>query len=503
MKIFFRVDSSSLIGSGHVVRCLTLAKSLKKEGAKCKFICKDYDSSFNKIIKTQGFEVIVLTNSNKLYKDFFNKNWEEDARQTINVIREEKIDWLVVDHYGLDIRWEKKLRPYTKKIMVIDDLANRKHDCELLLDQNLVDNFEKRYQNFLPKYANTLLGPKYALLQSEYKNKHLIASPRTGSVKNILIYFGATDKNNLTELIIKEFNKLNREDIFLNVVISSNSSQIKKIKNESKKNKKIKLFTNLSSLAPLMLKADISIGACGTTSWERCCLGLPAIVITLADNQRQIAKELHKRKVIYWLGHYDNIKINLISKKIEKLINQNLKNWSNRCKSITDGFGTQRVTSILKLNSRTKLKARVARIEDSKLILTWANDPLVRLNAFNSKIINNKTHNEWFNFRLNNSKKCVILIIETLEKIPIGQVRFEKKNRKWFINYSVASFARKKNISSKLLKTAIKKFKKNKTFKLIAEVKKDNIASCKVFEKIGFIKGFAKKNNSSIFKYQL
>ena len=272
------------------------------------------------------------------------------------------------------------------------------------------------------------------------------------------------------------------------MIVGLNSSKKDKLERLSKKNKNIKIYKELTSLAPLMLKADIAIGACGATSWERCCLGLPSIVITIADNQKPIAKELNKQGIIRWLGHHDAITSNLIHDALKTYINQNLETWSSACKLVTNGCGTEKVVSILAINSKTKLKLRFAKIEDEGLLLNWANDPLVRANAFNSGIIRKKIHKKWFHSRLNNPKVYKIFIVETKDEVPIGQVQFEKKGRKYYISYSIANFTRGKKIGFKFLKTAIYEFKKNQKIKLIAEVKKNNIPSCKVFEKIGFTK---------------
>lgn len=361
--IVFRVDSSSVIGNGHVIRCLSLAKVLRKQGAKCKFLCRDFENNLIEKIKNNNFEITIFPNISEIrlgqstkdldsnYSNWLGADWDEDAKSSIDALNNEKIDWLIVDHYGIDRRWEKKLRQYTKKIMVIDDLANRNHDCDLLLDQNLVANFEKRYQNFLPDYCNTLLGPKYALLQNEYKDLHPSALPRIGPTKNILVYFGGTDLNNLTMMTLTAFLNLKREDVKLNVVISSNSPQKEKIEELSKKNENIKIYLDLTTLAPLMLKADMAIGACGTTSWERCCLGLYSIVITTAENQKPVAQELHKQGLIRWLGHFDTITNNIIFNELKNLIDQNLEVWSNACKLVTDGSGTNEVASIISFNS--------------------------------------------------------------------------------------------------------------------------------------------------------
>lgn len=517
MKIVFRVDASLKIGSGHIVRCLTLAKELEKQGAKCRFLCRDLKGNLIKKIRQENFDVTVFpfskkaksfkenNNTNLTYSSWLSVSWMEDVKQTIDSLKTEKIDLLIVDHYGIGKQWEKKIRPYVKKIMVIDDLANRQHDCDLLLDQNLVSNFKTRYKNLLPKYCRTLLGPEFAILQNNYKDFHVNSPVRTGPIKRILVYFGNIDLNNLIELTISAFNKLNRKNITLDIVTgfsSSSKNKIKKLSNKNK-NKNIIFHSNLSSLASLMLKADIAIGACGVTTWERCCLGLPSIVITMAENQKKIAKELDKLGIIQWLDHYDKITNERIYGALESLIDQNIETWSNTCKLITDGSGTQKVSSILSANHKVRPKLRLAKFQDDKLLFNWANDPLVRSNAFNSKTINKTTHKEWFQSRINNKKNCVIYILETKEKVPIGQVRFEKKNKIFYINYSLDSFVRGKNIGYIFLKKAIKKFKQNRRIRLIAEVKRENLASCKVFEKIGFRKSLKVKYGVNIFSYKL
>ena len=379
MKIFFRVDSSSQIGSGHMARCLTLAKKLRIRGNTCKFICRDHHNNLIEKIRNEEFEVVTLPNSRELkstesnkvvisdYSKWIGASWNNDAKQTIDVLKKEKIDWLIVDHYGLDKKWEKKLRPYTKKIMVIDDMANRNHDCDLLLDQNLIANFKNRYQNLLPKNCSTLLGPEYALLQNKYKDLHLSAPPRIGSAKRILVYFGEADQNNFTLITISSFLKLKRKNITLDVVINSNNPQNKKIKKLTKKNKNIKIYSDLTSLASLILRADLAVGASGATSWERCCLGLPSIVITIADNQKPIAKELHKQGLVRWIGHYDKITNNSIYDELRNVIDQDLEAWSNACKLVTNGCGAEKVASILTLNSKTKLKSRLAQLKDANI----------------------------------------------------------------------------------------------------------------------------------------
>ena len=463
MKIIFRTDASSQIGNGHVIRCLTLAKVLRKQGVDCKFICRDHKNSLIKKIQREDFEVFTLSNPDEIkliqnnkgknldYSSWLGASWKQDAKQTIDILKKEKIDWIVIDHYGIDIKWEEKLRPYSKKIMVIDDLSNRVHNCDLLLDQNLIANYKNRYQNLLPKNCSTLLGPKYALLQNEYKDLHLSAPTRTGSIKHILIYFGGTDLNNLTEIALSSFLKLDKKNLTLDIVINSNNPQKEKIKKLSKKNKNIKIYSELASLAPLILKADIAIGACGATSWERCCLGLPSIVITIADNQKPIARELHKQGLIRWLGHYDTIVNNSIYDELKTLINQKLEVWSNECKLITDGYGAEKVASILSLNSKTKLEPRLAKLKDISLIHDF--------HEFNNKYKSVEEFRGYFNLCLRNQDKCKVYILEICKDLPICRVQFDLTKDGWTIKCSQARFVRNLNLEKYFIERALCKFR--------------------------------------------
>ena len=500
MKFIFRTDASLQIGTGHVMRCLTLAKALRDRAAKCTFICREHEGNLMEKIQQEGFEFIALTKSTELHvtddaneqvlvhAKWLGVSWQSDALQTIEALGAERVDWLVVDHYALDKRWEEMLRPHAKKIMVIDDLADQGHDCDLLLDQNLVTNFETRYQHLLPEHCATLLGPQYALLQSEYAELHPRTPLRTGPVKRILVFFGGSDLHNISGRTVSAFLKLKRDDIKLDVVVSSYSPHAAAIQELTQLHANIIVHDALPSLAPLMLQADLAIGASGATSWERCCLGLPSMVISLAENQKPIAAELHQRGLVRWLGHYDAVTDDVLVEALQAAIDDKaLESWSRACIAVTDGGGTQRVASVLTLNSETKLQARLARLDDEALLLHWANDPLVRANAFNSEAIAIDTHQKWFYTRLRDPEGCKIYIVETEDGLPIGQVRFERVENEWEIHYSLASFARGLGLAKNLLSVAIKRFRVGQNgAQVFGRVKQGNLPSQKVLEELGF-----------------
>ncbi|MEX6780098.1 UDP-2,4-diacetamido-2,4,6-trideoxy-beta-L-altropyranose hydrolase, partial [Limnospira fusiformis] len=205
MKVIFRVDSSAQIGSGHLIRCRTLAEELRRRGAEVRFICREHRGNLIHLLSQAAFPVTVLPpppqSSGEMeenYQAWLGVSAETDAQETLLALGGESADWLVVDHYGLDAVWERQLRPQVKQILVIDDLANRPHDCDVLLDQNYSQLGEQRYQGWVPHSCRLLLGPRYGLLRPEYPLYRQALSPHRGQVRRVLVFFGGTDSQNMT-----------------------------------------------------------------------------------------------------------------------------------------------------------------------------------------------------------------------------------------------------------------------------------------------------------------
>ena len=180
MKIVFRVDASLQIGTGHVIRCLVLAHALQEKGAEIDFICRRHEGNLINKIRAEGFNVFELASQfeSKVDDKLSHSQWlgvtqQQDAKDCINAFQSKKIDWLIVDHYSIDKDWQQVLKPFYEKLMVIDDLADREHECDLLLDQNLFDDMPARYHNKKPGQCQSFFGPQYALLQKEYEELFL------------------------------------------------------------------------------------------------------------------------------------------------------------------------------------------------------------------------------------------------------------------------------------------------------------------------------------------
>ena len=503
--VIFRTDASLTIGTGHVIRCLTLADKLSMQGVAITFICREHHGNLCEQIIRRGFSVIRLpthrqeppVEKSPTHTAWNGTSWQEDAEQTIAAINSmnERPDCLIVDHYSLDWRWESAVRTTVNRIMVIDDLADRVHECDLLLDQNLVEQMRTRYAEKVPAECVALLGPKFALLQPVYAELHDHTPPRKGAIKRILIFFGGVDANDLTGRALSAFIGLKRPDIKVDVVITSHNPYTEKIRRQVSEHDNIYLHSDLPTLAPLMAAADLAIGAGGSTSWERLCLGLPSLVVTLADNQRAIADKLNQLGLIYLLGHWDTVDENILTQALNGLLQNELdEEWSLRCLEEVDGRGGDRVCTVLTISANTPLQIRSASLQDEDILLIWANDPETRNNAFHQEMIDVETHRIWFRNRLCDLDGCRFYIAETTDGIALGQVRFERQEHGWEIHYALAPMFRRRGLGRSMLESAISKFRDDIPGVLVfGQVKKKNLPSQKIFDALDFVRN--EKNN--------
>lgn len=360
-KVVFRVDASNQIGTGHIIRCLTLAKALKEKNTTCVFICRENTGDLCTRIEGEGFKVLKLQKAhNKIISDFSKKRLEHadwlgveqkvDAEEIIQIIsNSDSPDWLIVDHYGIDFEWEQMLRPHVNKIMVIDDIADRQHDCDLLLDQNFGSS-KKRYEGLVPSECIQLHGPSYALLNPSFSRLRKSISARDGKINRILVYFGGgEDALEMILLTLEVFNSRELKDIHLDVVVPKSFENHSSLKAVLLKRGNIKIFSVLPDLVELICQADLSIGAGGSTTWERCCLGLPSLVISMASNQLPSCLALARDGYIFFLGLQTEVTSHIIRDFLNTLLKspQSIQNMSSHCLKLVDGLGLSRIIGVL------------------------------------------------------------------------------------------------------------------------------------------------------------
>ena len=368
MDIVIRVDASNNIGSGHVMRCIALAGELKAAGMSVYFICRDLPGQMVSQIQSYGFKVTLLPRPEKNYipvdndlyhADFLAVSWLKDAEDTIRAIGPKLCDWLIVDNYAIDARWHNKLRIMTSHIFVIDDLADRKLDCDLLLDQTF-GRKHSDYQARINGNSKSLLGPRYALLRQEFINMREYSLTRRVSpeLNHLLITMGGIDSKNLTSYLLDKLDKCSLPiGLTITIVMGVNAPNLKSVYRIAKKMQNpIRVKINVSDMATIMSNSDLAIGAAGSTSWERCCLGLPSLMIVLAKNQQKISESLTAANAAILIGEPFSLGFDQQLKKTLLLCfsqPEKLSEMSRVAADITDGYGATRVTQELIQASKT------------------------------------------------------------------------------------------------------------------------------------------------------
>jgi UDP-2,4-diacetamido-2,4,6-trideoxy-beta-L-altropyranose hydrolase len=351
MNIAFRTDASLQIGTGHVMRCLTLADALKQSGAQVRFVSRHMPEYFRDMLKAKGHEFAPLsgipgeeTADGLSHAHWLGVSQAQDATDTCHALSDQTWDWLIVDHYALDARWETVLRNAAKRILVIDDIADRQHDCDMLLDQNFYSDMGMRYIGKVPEHCQLLLGPRYALLRDEFRQMREQVKPRNGPVKRILIFFGGVDADNYTGRAIEALSEIPISGLHVDVVIGAQHPCREQIKEACAQHGFI-CHIQTDKMAELMAAADLAIGAGGSASWERCCLGLPALLVALADNQINIAKALDLFGACIYIGTLKTASAPIMRSTIVSLLKtqDQIKVLSKKAFSLANGLGVNRV----------------------------------------------------------------------------------------------------------------------------------------------------------------
>jgi UDP-2,4-diacetamido-2,4,6-trideoxy-beta-L-altropyranose hydrolase len=273
-------------------------------------------------------------------------DWQTDAEQTGEVLARLQPEWLITDHYALGQPWEIKLEPSLKRLMVIDDLADRNHCCDVLLDQNWFGiNTTHRYLNLVPHNCKCFLGPNYALLRPEYAKLRANLLPRDGMVRRILVFLGGSDLTNQTSKVLQALMHTSLKHLQVDVVIGQNHPDKKGIAVQVATRPGTTLHQALPSLAALMVRADLMIGAGGSTTWERFCLGLPSIVISVASNQTSTNTALMKAGYIDFLGVMNEVSVSCVTTAVQRsLANPEiLKTQSCLSQELVKGLGVQTI----------------------------------------------------------------------------------------------------------------------------------------------------------------
>ena len=427
MRIAFRVDATLESGIGHFMRCLTLANALKARGASTHFVCRHLPEAMRSLLESKGHGLTKLSGNSDVgdhddlaHAYFLGTNQLHDAVETAAAFNHETQDWLVVDHYALDHRWESVLRRSAEYILVIDDLADRVHNCDLLLDQNYYRDMDTRYSGKVPPDCRVLLGPRYALLRDEFHQLRQHVGPRTGSPKRLLIFFGGVDADNFTTKAIEALAGAGVEGLRVDVVIGAQHAYRVEIDLLCKQYQ-YELHVQVDKIGQLMAAADLAIGAGGSATWERCCLGLPTVAFCTASNQIKQLADAAFEGLLYSPVLSGDIACAVRRHFIALSENSYLReSISSRGMLFVDGNGVVRIISKMESSG---LRIRLANQSDSRQLFEWRNHPHIRLVSRNTELISWEVHQNWFSDVLTSADRLVL--IGELNGIGVGAVRFD------------------------------------------------------------------------------
>ena len=496
MKVAFRLDATKQIGTGHFVRCLTIANRLKHRGAHTLFICYPLPQSLVDQLNRYGHEYcplsglaeVVSRNKDQVipHGHWIPTTSDVDAKKTIQALAEEEWDVLVIDHYALDINWESALRPYAKKIFVIDDLADRNHDCDFLLDQNFYLDYQDRYQSKVPKYCRLLLGPKYCLLRDEFIEAHEFRNSAPHKVKEVLVFMGGVDLENYTMKVLNSLLLCSLPNCSVNVVIGDSHPDLLGVQAICEK-QGFHCFVQTQKMANLMMSADLAIGAGGTAVWERCYLGLPSIALVVAENQKKLIHDAATRGMLYSPDiNFQDFERSLANHITAMSENSSLRQFFiSKGQHAVDGFGISRVINEL----WPQIKVRRATIDDLDLLHNWRNHPNIRSVSANSKMISLEEHSEWLKKVIIDPDRYILIAYQN-DSVLAGVVRFDVCGVQAEISIYAAPNLMVKGIGSQILiageRWILENRKNIKEFR--AKVLGENATSHGLFQKLGYQK---------------
>ncbi len=489
-----RVDASPEIGAGHLRRCLTLADRLAEQGAATTFLCRRLPDTFAGLLRRSHHELVLLplgrTGSDSrdapAHAGWLGVSQAEDAQHTRSALGGRRPDWLIVDHYALDYRWERELRAHAARLMVIDDLADRSHECDVLLDQNYFSDLRERYHGRANAACRQLLGPRYALLRPEFHRLRDATAARSGRVARVLVFFGGADPGQRTRLALEALDAVGRPELQVDVVTGAMNSANQQLAQLCAQRANTRLFTEVEQIAELMAQADLAIGAGGSATWERCCLGLPTLALVTADNQRRLTHDLCEAGFVLCPSAEsgDEVARQLRCMLAAMLSSDSLlRGLAARCAALVDGLGAQRVAAVIR---SAGLSIRAATETDRERVYEWRNHPTVRGYSRHSAPLDPESHARWFAAALRDPDRA--LLIAEVEAVPIAVVRFDVSQSSCEVSIYLAPDNHAGGWGSEILRRAEEWFRRShpQVERFVAEVLPGNRASLGAFIHAGY-----------------
>ncbi len=430
MRVLVRADASVRIGSGHVMRCLTLADALRSAGAEVRFVCRLLTGHMADAIAARGFDVVRLpagsgpVDAGPPHVGWLEESPDVDAAQCRSALADEiPFDWLIVDHYALDAVWEGAMRSVARRVMVIDDVADRDHDCDLLLDQNLAPDPRARYVQRVPAEATCLFGPRFALLRRQFHDAHAARDTEAvAEVQAISVFLGGGDPNGVTARVLDVLATALPPSVHTTAIVGSSNPHSERIRARFSGHPTFRVVDHCEDMAGHLTACQMAIGAGGVAALERSCLGVPSVVIATAGNQEAPARNLALAGACLYLGKAEAVSDYSIEAAVRVLLeNAVLRQSMIRAgTALVDGLGCDRVARQLLCG---RVDVRLALADDLAIVFEWRNAWQTRQYFHDTRPLDLSAHRDWFVRALDDPQR--VLLMAERSGLPIGVLRFD------------------------------------------------------------------------------
>ncbi len=478
MNLIIRTDASIEIGTGHLMRCLALAQAWKNAGGQPIFVMATTVPVLEERLLLEGMKIIHLS---------VDRGIVEDAKGTANLAKRLNANWIIIDGYYFGANYQQLIKYSGLSLLFIDDYAHADYYyADLILNQNIYAH-EAMYVN-QGVDTQLLLGTRYALLRSEFCQWQGWQRSLSSKASKVLVTLGGSDADNATLKVIQALQLVKIDELEIVVVVGGSNPHYKQLLLASQNSlSPIRLEKNVTNMPELMAWADVAITAGGSTCWELAFMGLPSLIVTLAENQRVIAQKLDEMGVSIYLGWHEDVSAAEIELAVTNLLiaTDTRVKMTRRGQELVDGEGSKRV---LKYLEAKLLKLRRACQEDCQLLWEWSNDPEVRAVSFSSEPIPWEDHVKWFQSRLN-SPHSIFYIGVDINELSIGQIRYDIKGNEAIISICIDRKYRNQGYGCNLIILGCKKmFIESSVTVIHAYIKAQNQPSIKAFRRAGFQK---------------
>lgn len=473
--LLIRADASVATGTGHVMRCLALAQAWQDASGQVIFAAAEITDALRERLGDEGCTIESVSSPG---------GSSADATQTVAFAQAHGAAWVVVDGYVFGSQYQRPFNVAGVKTLFLDDHGRGSpYSANVVLNQNVGANRDL-YTDRDPQ-TRLLLGTRYCLLRREFARWRSWHREISSTCSQLLVLMGGSDPENVTARVLEALATDEFKGLATTVVVGGSNPNFAILKSLAGSWPNIILRKNVTAMGELIASADIAISASGATCWELCCLGLPSLLVDVADNQKPIATELDRRGCALHIGDW-SVTLAVIQQRLRELVGsvELRQSLAFRSRELVDGRGAERAISAMR--GTPLLCLRRAAQSDAPLLWEWANDPEVRAASFSSSPIPWEAHVAWLADKVDPSK-TLFLIAEEEDGSSVGQVRFDLSGNEAELNFSIAKEHRGLGRASPLIESAVLRlWADTTTARVHAFVKAENIASAKAFEKTGF-----------------